>query len=268
MEKSNLTRTWGIAAIIIAAVVILAGLGLWITIPAKAQQNPPCCPAVTIQWQPQSILESVVSARIIEDNKAILNGLQALAKNAQLSPEEMTTYVGNTYLRHPRLLTKEGWVEGWENVLPKLKTIIAQGSHPAIQSVSALIIYQAYANAPTPDKDIDARIQVRMTFSASPGDQYHRGRTAPLSSVRVGAGDLSLISTKEEPADKDQEIDRQGHDNNNVDGAIDPPDQRKALTRPAGVDLGENEEQHERQKSGQPRSHGPAIIASMPVTHN
>lgn len=175
MEKSNLTRTWGIAAIIIAAVVILAGLGLWITIPAKAQQNPPCCPAVTIQWQPQSILESVVSARIIEDNKAILNGLQALAKNAQLSPEEMTTYVGNTYLRHPRLLTKEGWVEGWENVLPKLKTIIAQGSHPAIQSVSALIIYQAYANAPTPDKDIDARIQVRMTFSASPGTNIIEG---------------------------------------------------------------------------------------------
>lgn len=175
MENSKLTRTWGVAAVIIAAVVILAAAGLWLTTPAKAQPDQPCCPTVTVQWQPQSVLESVVSARIIEDNKAILNGLQALAKNQHLTETDMMSYVQNTYLRTPRLWTHEGWVEGWPNVLSRLAAILTPESHPVITSVSALIIYQPYAGAKTPAEDIDARIRVRMTFSASPGNNIIEG---------------------------------------------------------------------------------------------
>jgi hypothetical protein len=163
------------AVAIIAAIVCIAAAALSITALARAQQTPPCCPAVVVQWQPQSILETKFTARILEDNKAILNGLQAFAKNPQLTPGDMMAYVGNTYLKTPRLWTKEGWIDGWEKVLPLLKKIILQGSHPAIGSVSAVIEYVPYAGAREPASDIDARATVRMTFSASPGDNILGG---------------------------------------------------------------------------------------------
>ncbi len=176
MDNVKVAKTWGAAAAIIAAIMCVVAAALGVTAPAGGQQGQPCSPAVVIQWQPQSILETKLSARIIEDNKAILNGLQALAKDPRLTEKDMMGYLGNTYLRTPRLWTKDGWVEGWANVLPKLKVIIARDSRPVINAVSALIEYRPYAGAKTPAEDIDALVTVRMTFSASPGDNILTGR--------------------------------------------------------------------------------------------
>ena len=175
MDKAKVPRTWGPAAVIIAAIVCIATAALWVTTLARAQQGLPCGPAVVIQWQPQSILEAKFRDRILEDNKAILNGLQAFAKNPDLTPDDMAAYFGNTYLKAPRLWTKEGWVDGWKNVLPLLKKIIAPGSHPVINTVSALIEYVPYAGAAKPADDTDALATVQMTFSASPGDNILSG---------------------------------------------------------------------------------------------
>ncbi len=136
---------------------------------AKAQQTQACCPAVITHWQPGSVLETKFTARVLEDNKAILNGFRALAKNPGLTEEDMRAYMGATYLRTPRLLTKAGWVEGWAKVLPLLKEIIVRGSRPAIDTVSVVIEYQPFAEAKTPADDIDAVARIQFSFSASPG---------------------------------------------------------------------------------------------------
>lgn len=178
MENMKIARSWGVAAAVVAAVVCIAGAALTLTSLAKAQQTPPCLPAVTVQWQPGSILEAKFSARIAEDSRDILNGLQALAKNPGLTAEEMMKYVGTTFLKAPRLWTDKGWVEGWDKVLPLLKEIIKPGSRPAVNSVAAFIEYIPYAGAPEasdPRADIDAVATVRITFSASPRDNILAG---------------------------------------------------------------------------------------------
>jgi hypothetical protein len=176
MDNAKVTRTWGVAVAIIAAVVCIAAAALSVTGLARAQQSPAsCCPAVAVQWQPGSVLETMFSARVAEDNKAVLNGLQAFAKNPDLSPADMRGYVGNTYLSTPRLWTKAGWVEGWDNVLPLLKKIITPASHISINTISVVIEYQPYMGAKDPADDIDARATIRMTFSASPGDNIMGG---------------------------------------------------------------------------------------------
>lgn len=175
MENGKVTRTWGVAAAVVATIVCIAAAALAITALARAQQAPPCCPAVVIQWQPQSILEAKFRARILEDNASILKGLQAVADKPDITGKEMDGYVGNTYFRTPRLWMDGGWIEGWERVLPLLRKIIKPGSHPAITSVSVVIEYQPYAKAESPATDIDAVAKVQFTFSASPDGRICAG---------------------------------------------------------------------------------------------
>jgi hypothetical protein len=175
MENTKVTRSWGVAVAIVATVVCIAAAALSVTSSARAQQVPTCCPAVIVQWQPQSVLETMFSARIGADNQAILNGLQAFAKNPGLTPEDIMHYVGNTYLNTPRLWTKAGWVEGWGKILPLLKDIISPTSHISINTVSVIIEYQPYMGMKDPAQDIDARAKITMTFSASPGNNILSG---------------------------------------------------------------------------------------------
>ncbi len=175
MENAKVTRTWGVAAAIVAAIVCIAAAALSVATLAKAQTAQPCCPAVVNHWLPQPILESKFTERVLRDNKDILNGLQALAKNPNMNAKDMMKYVANTYLRTPRFWTKMGWVEGWDRVLPELKAVLSGDSHPVITSITVLIEYQPFTGAPEPAKDIDAAAKIRMTFSASPDGQTFEG---------------------------------------------------------------------------------------------
>jgi len=168
MENTKVTRSWGVAVAIVAAVVCIAAAALTLTTVAKAQQAPACCPAIIFQWQPHSIIEAKFRARILEDNVSILRGLQEVAKNPNITEKELEVYFGGTYFREPRLLTDVGWVTGIEKVLVELKKIIKPGSLPAITSVSVVINYQAYAGEKLREDDIDARAMIQFTFSASP----------------------------------------------------------------------------------------------------
>lgn len=177
MESSKATRSWGTAALILAAVVCIAAAALSVTNAARAQTGPACCPSVIIQWQPQSVLETMFRARILEDNKSIMNGLQALAIDPGLPLPKMMEYVGHTYLKAPHLWMNGKWIDEWPAVLDALKGIIHKGSRISINSVSAVIEYQTYDQALKlgAAADIDARATVTMTFSASPGDNILKG---------------------------------------------------------------------------------------------
>jgi hypothetical protein len=175
MNNEKVTKSWGVAVAILAAIVCVAAAALAITSVARAQQNRPCNPSISVQWQPQSILETMLSARLAEDNSAIRDGFQALAKNPKLAVADMERYLGNTFLKTPRLWVNGVWEEGWEKVLPHLSKILAGSTSISINTVSALVEYQPYAGAERPELDIDAKIKVRMTFSASPGDNIMEG---------------------------------------------------------------------------------------------
>jgi hypothetical protein len=177
MESSRATRSWGTAALILAAVVCVAAAALSVTTVARAQTGQAGCPSVIIQWQPQSVLETMFRARILEDNKAIMNGLRILADHPETTADQMKRLVGHTYLKTPHLWVNGKWIDDWPDVLDALKGILHKDSQIAINSVSAVIEYQTYDQVLKPGAaaDIDARVTVTMTFSASPGDNILKG---------------------------------------------------------------------------------------------
>jgi hypothetical protein len=175
MKNGKITRSWGVATAIVAAIVCIAGGMLAISSIAEGQGPETCCPVIINHWLPQPILEAKFRERILRDNQDILNGLQAFAKNPDMTPADMAKYVGHTYLKNPRFWTSHGWLDGWANILPALQAVIHAESRPAITSVTVVIEYQPYTGAPTPTLDIDAEAIIKMTFSASPGDNTFEG---------------------------------------------------------------------------------------------
>jgi hypothetical protein len=173
MEKAKVSRTWGIAAVILALVLGVTGLFIWTTSPARAQAGAASCPAIMIQWRAGSVLESMFAARVVEDNLAIKEFLQTLARGTELTVAARDKLIGRTYLKNPRLQTRAGRFESWEEVLPVLRKIVAGSGSISINTVSILIDYQTFIGGADPD--IDAIAHIRMSFSASPGDNYFEG---------------------------------------------------------------------------------------------
>jgi hypothetical protein len=175
MENMKVTRSWGWAAALIVIVAGLAVAAMLLIIPARAQQTQVCCPAVLVQWQPQSILETKFRARVIDDSVKIVKALREIASNPKIGEEEFTALIEKTYFSTPRLYTDVGWVEGVSKVLAQLKQIIKPGSQPAITSLSVMVEYEPYAGVADPAKDVDASAKVVFTFSASPGENQGGG---------------------------------------------------------------------------------------------
>ncbi len=176
MENTKVTRSWGLAVAVLAAVVCVAAAALTISTMAKAQTVRQALPAVVVQWQPQSILETMFVAKVNEDNAIILKALNTLAgERTEAQEKEAINALKRTYLKTPKIWKDGGWVEGFEPVFSKLKDIITRGSVPQITSVSVVIEYLATTGETDQRKDIDARATVRVTFSASPGDNILEG---------------------------------------------------------------------------------------------
>lgn len=167
MENTKITRSWGVAVVIVAAVVCIAAAALTFTNLARAQQTQPCCPTVVTHWLPQPILEAKFRDRIITDNRNILERLQALADKPVSPGTNLAGLFKGTYLENPRLWTQKGWAEEWSEISAELINIFAKGGHPVITSITVLIEYQPTLNKPPAD-DIDAVAKIRITFSASP----------------------------------------------------------------------------------------------------
>jgi hypothetical protein len=136
---------------------------------------------MNVQWQPQSIIETKLVARILENNKFLISKLDELASQpTQPTEKDVQTWMAefkNTYLRSPRLWSdKEGGRE-WGQVLPALWRIVHGSKDITITSISAMIEYIPYDQvaAPAAKDDVDAIIRIRVTFSASPGDNVLEG---------------------------------------------------------------------------------------------
>lgn len=168
MERGNITRTWGIAFIIILAIVGLVVAFLLVSAPSRAQAAMPAGPSISVQWRAQSILESKFIARVIEDNKKI-----AAAFGKTLRPEE--AFQG-TYLQKLRIWDndKREWRTG-EDAYRAFAEIVKDPKAFSVDSISIVIDYQPYAGAASAETDVDAVATVRITFSSSPGDNIAEG---------------------------------------------------------------------------------------------
>lgn len=159
------------AAVFVAATVVL----IWFGAPqeTKAQQ---AMPSVTIQWQPQTPLETRFVDKITEDNHFLLGKLKALAAEGEvMSAQSMSSWkegFAKTYLSKPRLRVAGKWVEGLDQVLETLRPLVRGSSRISIDAVSAVIEYKETAGR---ENDIDAIARVRVTFSASPDGMILEG---------------------------------------------------------------------------------------------
>jgi len=175
MKNEKVTKSWGVAAALIAAVICIAAAAVAVWSVAQTRPGEPYAPPFTIQWQPQSLLETRFAAKIIEDNKLLKTKLDELAHGKAKVTDDWEKIFSTTYLKNPRLWTDKGWADGWPRVLPLLKEIVSGSAGVSLDSVSALIEYMEYAGAETPKADIDAVIRIKLTFSASPGDNILEG---------------------------------------------------------------------------------------------
>jgi hypothetical protein len=175
----KITRRWRASAPVImaGACIAAAAVSALCGAPPKtaAQQ---VLPVVQIQWQPQTLLETRFAAKIAEDNKFLLGKLIALAKAGdQMSEQARAGWkegFGATYLSNPRLWIDGKWVDGLDNILDALKSVVKGSATISIDAASALIAYKEHAGKEK-DQDIDAVAKIRVTFSASPGGMILEG---------------------------------------------------------------------------------------------
>ncbi|NTV79947.1 MAG: hypothetical protein HGA24_00780 [Candidatus Aminicenantes bacterium] len=180
MEKVNVTRRWGMAAALLGVVVCLAAVGVLVLYngPPTAMAQSTSMPPVSIQWQPQSTLEKLAVAKILEDDKFLKSELDKLAKrtNPPDKPykDAWKEKFKKTHLNNPRYWTGTEWKTGWDDILEPMHAKI-KGSHGiTIDAISGIIEYKERGNQGS-DTEIDAVIKITVTFSASPGGNILEG---------------------------------------------------------------------------------------------
>ena len=175
MNSKRVTMSWSVAAAIFAALVCIAAAAVSALPVAQTRPGAPCPPLVTIQWQPQTLLETRFAAKILEDNKLLKAKLDELAQGKVKSVDDWVAAFQTTYLKEPSLWTGKTWEHGWAKILPLLKDIVSGSAGVSIDSVSALIEYKEFVKGTPFEEDVDAVCRIKTTFSASPGDNILEG---------------------------------------------------------------------------------------------
>jgi hypothetical protein len=176
MENTKVTKSWGVAAAIIAAVICIAAAAFSVWTVAQTKPANPCMPPVSIQWMPQTILETRFAAKIVEDNKFLKAKLDELAQlKSKKDFDGWEDGFASTYLLDPSFWTGKEWVKGWARVKPLLKEIVDGSQGVSIDAVSGIIEYKPRFREEPAETDIDAVITIRVTFSASPGGNILEG---------------------------------------------------------------------------------------------
>lgn len=176
----KVTMRWRTSAVVIvaAACVAAAAGSVWCGAPPKMAAEQ-AMPVVSVQWQPQTLLETRFAAKVSEDNKFLLQKLIALSKAGdRMSDEARAGWkegFGSTYLSNPRLWIAGKWVEGLDNILDALKPVVKGSTTISIDAASVIIEYKEHVGKEK-EKDIDAVANIQVTFSASPDVMIMNGR--------------------------------------------------------------------------------------------
>jgi hypothetical protein len=146
-------------------------------LPAMSQDLPP----IDIEWQPKTLLENRIVARIrhevrkLRDELVILAGVEGKPLTSEIKKEWKDKFK-ETHLKNPRFWKLgAGWKSGWDESLDIIHETVYRSTEITITSISAIIEYKELGDAKTIEDDVDAIIKIRVTFSASPGDNVLEG---------------------------------------------------------------------------------------------
>jgi hypothetical protein len=178
MKDEKVTKSWGVAAALIAVVICVAAAAMSVWSLAQTRESPAKNAPVTIQWQSQSDIEARFTAKLIEHHKYLKKKLEDLA--VMSAPPDVPAWqklFNDHFLKTPRLWANGESTDGWQEVLPKLWGIVHGSKEIDIHFAWGMIEYVTYdkINRPKPEDDVDFRIKIKVTFSASPGDNILEG---------------------------------------------------------------------------------------------
>lgn len=150
------------------AILAMAGLAIGLASSGPAAQPQRSPRSVTVQWQPQSIVETKLLAKVEADNKLLIDKLMAMAAAPDSQdPEEWAKAFSGTYLRSPRLWTDDPAPnENWPNVFNRLRQVLRGVADIHVDALHVLIEYLP----PVEGSDLDLRARIKLTFSLSSGE--------------------------------------------------------------------------------------------------
>jgi len=195
MQNERQTRSWGPALVAISGLAVLL-LVLMIsgavsikssaqTREVKAKDTP-----VSVQWQPQSFIEARFHARLAQDVKFLKKKLEDLAAEpACPDAGAWAKHFSNHFLKSPRLWADGELKEQWLDVLPKLYEIVKGSKDICVNFAWGIIDYVPYDNIkkPKPEEDVDFVFKIKVTFSASPGDNILEGELTHRRVCEIGS---------------------------------------------------------------------------------
>ena len=118
MEGAKIAKWWRAAVSLLATAICLAAVGVLVLCGSqqRAAGAGANMPPVSIQWQPQSTLEKLVVAKILEDDKFLKSELDKLAKITN-PPDDAYKKAWKdkfkgTHLNNPRYWTGTEWKTG------------------------------------------------------------------------------------------------------------------------------------------------------------
>jgi hypothetical protein len=195
MQNERPARSWGIAAVAVAAVAILLLIlivsgGISVKSAAQTREGKAKGAPVTLQWQPQSLIEARFHARLLQDVDILKERLDHLA-GAQTCPDpaDWEKTFSNHFLKNPRLWADGNVTETWKDVLPELYKIVKGSKDVTVNFAWGVIEYVPYdrVKKPRPEEDVDFIFKIKVTFSASPGDNVLEGELSHRRVCEIGS---------------------------------------------------------------------------------
>jgi hypothetical protein len=178
MKDEKARKPWWVATVIVAGLVCLTAAGISVWSVAQPRESQAKTTSVTIQWQPQSDLEARFHAKLVTDHKVLKKRLEKLAGEPVCpSPKAWQEFFKNHFLNNPRLWANGEWKEGWENIMLPLYNIVHKSEDIEVHFAWGMIEYVPYdkVKKPRPEDDVDFLVRIKVTFSASPGDNILEG---------------------------------------------------------------------------------------------
>jgi len=183
MQNEKQARPWGIVLMTVAGLAILFLVlmisgAVSVTSSAQTREIKAKSSSISVQWQPQSYIEARFHARLAHDVKILKKKLEELAAEpACPDPDAWAKHFANHFLKSPRLWADGELKEQWVDVLPRLYEIVKGSKDICVDFAWGMLEYVPYDNVkkPKPEEDVDFIFKVKVTFSASPGDNILEG---------------------------------------------------------------------------------------------
>ncbi len=190
MKNEKVTKSWGGAALAVAFLVLIASAGISLLSVAQTRESPAKANPVTVQWQPQSTIEARFHARLVHDMRFLKTKLEELAGQSVCpDPDQWAKAFSGHFLKSPRLWADGELTQDWKEVLTKLHGLVRNSKDITVNFAWGMIEYVPFdkEKRPKPEEDVDFRMKIKVSFSASPGDNILEGELRHRRICEIGS---------------------------------------------------------------------------------